>query len=74
MPPDGYHDTITVAFVRIISARVIVDEPFDAYRARNPDLFDRALGVLHCYYTKDRLNSLEAKELFLEPDLRRLPA
>jgi hypothetical protein len=69
----GYHDTITVAFVRLIAARFRASDSFDAFRERNPDLFDRTLTALHRHYTKDRLNSAEARINFIEPDLEKLP-
>src|SRR4051812_27869201 len=47
--PDGYHDTITVAFVRVIAARVRPGEAYPAFRDRHPDLFDRTLSALLRY-------------------------
>jgi hypothetical protein len=70
---DGYHDTITVAFVRLITARVRVNETFPAFRHRNPDLLDRTLTALFRHYTKERLYSAEARRVFIEPDLEKLP-
>src|SRR5262245_8226100 len=42
----GYHETITVAFVRVIAPRLRAGETFSAFRDRNPDLFDRTLPAL----------------------------
>jgi hypothetical protein len=72
--PDGYHETITVAFVRVIASRLTPGEEWSAFRARNPDLLDRTLAALLRYYTKDRLHSPEARKAFVEPDLAALPA
>ncbi len=69
----GYHDTITVAFVRLIAARLRDDDTFLAFRDRNPDLFDHTLTALLRHYTKKRLHSAKAKRTFIEPDLRKLP-
>jgi hypothetical protein len=69
----GYHDTITVAFVRLIAARLRDDDTFLAFRDRNPDLFDRTLTALLRHYTKKRLHSAKAKRTFIEPDLEKLP-
>ena len=69
----GYHDTITVAFVRLIAARIAPGEPFPAFRDRHPDLFDRTLAALRPHYSDDRLRSAEAVERFVEPDLAPLP-
>ncbi len=70
---DGYHETITVAFVTVIAARVRAGEDFPAFRDRNPDLFDRKLSALLRYYSPERLFSPPAKAEFLEPDLEPLP-
>jgi hypothetical protein len=71
--PPGYHDTITVAFVRVIAARLLLDEDYPAFRDRNPDLFDRTLAVLLRHYTKKRLHSKKARRAFVEPDREPLP-
>ena len=70
--PDGYHETITVAFVRVIAERLCGDE-YDVFRARNPELFDRTLPSVLRYYTKERLYTAEARREFVEPDREALP-
>lgn len=70
---DGYHDTITVAFVRLIASRLRDDDTFLAFRDRNSDLFDHKLTALFRHYTKERLYSPEARQTFIEPDLEKLP-
>ncbi|AMV28851.1 hypothetical protein VT84_30940 [Gemmata sp. SH-PL17] len=70
---DGYHETVTVAFVTVIASRVKANEDFAAFRARNPDLFDRNLSALLRHYSPERLYSLPARTQFLEPDLEPLP-
>ena len=70
----GYHETITVAFMRVIAHRRRQGEDFPAFRDRNPDLFDRTLPALLRHYTKDRLHSPEARAGFVEPDREPLPA
>jgi hypothetical protein len=69
----GYHETITVAFARVIAGCLNRNEDFSAFRKRNPDLFDRARSVLLRHYTKERLHSPEAQHMFVEPDLEPLP-
>ena len=69
----GYHETITVAFVRVISARLLHAEPYASFRDRNPDLFDRSLSAILRHYTRERLFSGEARAAFVEPDLASLP-
>jgi hypothetical protein len=68
----GYHDTITVAFARLIASRLF-DGGYEAFKEANPDLMDRTLGALKRYYSEARLKSDEAKAAFVEPDLRPLP-
>lgn len=69
----GYHDTITVAFARLIASRLGGDG-YAAFRAANPDLMDRTLSALKRYYTEGRLKSEDAKAAFVEPDVAPLPA
>lgn len=70
---DGYHETITTAFVRVIAARARTGESFEAFAARNPDLFDRALSALLAHYSPARLFSAEARAAFAPPDRADLP-
>ncbi|HJZ58698.1 MAG TPA: hypothetical protein VKE74_27395 [Gemmataceae bacterium] len=72
--PPGYHDTITVAFVRVIASRLAPGEDYAAFRDRHPDLFDRTLPALLHYYSKKRLSSAKARQAFVEPDREELPA
>jgi len=71
--PNGYHETITVAFARVIASRVRLGEDFAAFRDRNADLFDRTLPALLRHYSKERLWSPEARRWFIEPDVAMLP-
>ena len=72
--PDGYHDTITVAFVRIIADRLKDGERYESFRDRNPELLDRTLPAVLRHYTKDYLYSTDARREFVEPDREPLPA
>lgn len=69
----GYHDTITVAFVRVIAHRRRIDESYQSFCDRNPDLFDRTLTVLLRHYSKERLYSAAATDRFIDPDREPLP-
>jgi hypothetical protein len=71
--PNGYHETITVAFARLIASRVRLGEDYPAFRARNPDLFDRALPAVLLHYSEALLWSPEARRAFVEPDVEMLP-
>jgi len=70
---DGYHETITVAFARVIAARVRGGESFTDFRDREPDLFDRKSSALLRYYSDTLLHSPAAKLEFVEPDREPLP-
>ena len=70
----GYHETITVAFMRLVHDALRHTGPFvtsAAFCARHPELLEKS--VLSRFYTKDRLRSPEAKREFVEPDLAPLP-
>ncbi|QJW97087.1 hypothetical protein [Frigoriglobus tundricola] len=70
---NGYHETITTAFVTVIAARTRAGEDFDTFRERNPDLFDRTFPSLLKHYSPERLYSAAAKAAFIAPDLAPLP-
>lgn len=70
----GYHETVTVAYMRLIWAacrRQQSQTSADFCRA-NPQLLTSE--ALLAYYSRDRLRSLDAKTRFVEPDLCALPA
>ncbi|MBX7166409.1 MAG: hypothetical protein K1X74_08660 [Pirellulales bacterium] len=73
----GYHETVTVAFVRLIDARVNRDanagEKFPDFLARCPELVDRERPILHEYYRPETLDSDAARDSFVEPDRSPLP-
>jgi hypothetical protein len=68
---DGYHETITVACVALVRARMATagaGEDFDGFRARNPDLFDRTIALLHRHYDPATLSSAVARHRFVAAD------
>jgi hypothetical protein len=70
----GYHETVTVAWARVIAAAIprgAADGDFDAFAAANPQLFDKTHLLAH--YTKERMLSVEARSSFIEPDVAPLP-
>lgn len=71
-PKSLYHETITVAYVRLIASRRREEEDFSRFRERNSDLFDPTLSALHRLYSRERIDSPEARRAFVEPDLQRL--
>jgi hypothetical protein len=71
--PNGYHETITIAFARIIAGRLMPAESYAEFRKRNPDLLDRKLPALMRHYSPALLRSPEARRAFVEPDIESLP-
>lgn len=74
--PAAYHETITVAYLRLIGDRM-TREPevatFAEFSARNPDLLDRTLAALHVHYRRETLLGPAARAAYVEPDLSPLP-
>lgn len=68
-----FHYTLTVAWVRLIAAarREHPDLPFDALVQACPTLLDKDQPL--SYYSHDRLYSDQARQRFVDPDLRALP-
>lgn len=71
-PGRGYHETVTVAFLRVI----------DAWRREREDESEALAHVLSAcsdkwlllrWYSRRRLSSAEARAEFVEPDLEPLP-
>lgn len=72
--PEMYHDTVTIAFSRLVAARMRPGESWNGFERRIDDFLDRKSPILLRYYSGDRLFSAEAREHFVEPDLKVLPA
>lgn len=73
-PLEGYHETITVAWLRIVDSTLRHQGPGDDsqnFCQRQPHLLCRTL--LRLYYTRDRLVHPPAKTQFVEPDIAPLP-
>lgn len=70
----AYHETITVAFMRLVNeAKRIGVKHFVDLASTHPALLDRKLSVLLEHYSRDRLFSAEARSGYIEPDLKPLP-
>jgi len=70
----GYHETLTVAWLRILDAMMRAHGPeadATAFLDKHTQLHSKVL--LRLYYTRDRILSWEAKGRFVEPDLAPLP-
>jgi hypothetical protein len=68
----GYHETMTVLFMRLVARELTVARPADLAGFVN-DLAERfRVDALLVYYSRDRLFSPAAAAGFVEPDLRPL--
>jgi hypothetical protein len=70
----GYHETLTVAWARVVASTIAAHGPFkdsNDFCDRNPHLLQRT--VMRIFYSPGRLFSPEAKRGFVEPDLAPLP-
>ncbi len=57
----GYHDTVTVAFLRIIAAKRSPGQSFADFQSAHPEVFSKDRPVLLTYYSKAVLESAEAR-------------
>lgn len=69
-----YHETVTVAFSRLVAERMRDDEPWAEFAMRIDDMLDTAEPLLLRYYSADRLFSDEARRQFVDADLQDLPS
>ncbi len=69
-----YHETVTVAFTRIVADRMRAGEKWSEFAERIDDLLNTETPLLLRYYSRDRLFSDAARKAFLEPDLEEMPA
>jgi predicted N-acetyltransferase YhbS len=73
-PTGGYHETLTVAWARVVAAALASADPaqdFDSFAQQHADLLRKDL--LRQYYSIERVFSPEARAAFVEPDLAPLP-
>lgn len=68
-----YHETVTVAYTRIVASRIRRDEPWVEFAKRIDDLLDTRLPILLRYYSKERLFSDAARKSYVEPDVLDIP-
>lgn len=71
----GYHETLTVAWLRVVAATVRAHgaaETSEAFCDAQPHLMQRTL--MRLYYTRERIVTWEAKRTFVAPDISPLPA
>jgi hypothetical protein len=67
-----FHHTLTEAIVRIMASRLegTSYNNLDDYLSCNPDLVNDVAKVVRHYYSDQCLNSAEARQGFIAPDLR----
>lgn len=73
----AYHETITVAFTRLIAVGMSDlpnDHTFGQFKVSFPDFFDNKLSALLKHYNRETLFSDEARARYIEPDLVKLPS
>jgi hypothetical protein len=63
---EKYHQTITVAWIRLVAAASAGTTDFDAMLAAHPELLEKSL--LERYYSSAVLASPEARAAWVEPD------
>jgi hypothetical protein len=66
----GYHETMTQAWVRLVSATISrhgIAQSADAFCEQQPWLMQKSL--LERHYSRERLFTWKAKQEFVEPDL-----
>ena len=67
--PQRYHETITVAYTRLMhrQMRLLNDPPWEEFRARSADLLAPDLGALRALYGSTSLDTPEARKTFVPP-------
>jgi hypothetical protein len=73
-PTRGYHETMTMAWLRIIHAMLRVNGPADSadeFVSGQPQLWEKK--NLRFFYSPELMMSPQAKREFVEPDLAPLP-
>lgn len=74
LPTSGYHETVTVAWLRLVEMVLAEYGPAasgEAFCDAHPELMQKK--TLRLFYSKERMTSPQAKVRFLEPDLAPLP-
>ena len=66
----GYHQTITIAFARLIAPR-LTGSDWPTFLATNSDLM--SFSCIQKHYSPELLKSQQARAEFVEPDLEPLP-
>jgi hypothetical protein len=68
-----YHETVTIAFARIVASRMLAGESWEDFHLRIDDIVDPDKPILARYYSRELLASEEARHSFVGPDIDLLP-
>jgi hypothetical protein len=68
---EKYHQTITLAWIRLVATASKTVQDFDAMLEAYPDLLDK--NLLERYYSPELLKSSEARAQWVEPDRDLIP-
>jgi hypothetical protein len=75
-PTSGYHETITIAFARLLGHALASSDPRTSLARRLDEILSGALvdrGCLLRHWSRERLMSGVARATWVEPDLAPLP-
>jgi uncharacterized glyoxalase superfamily protein PhnB len=67
--PQRYHETITVAYARLIyrQMRLLNDPPWDEFKARSAELLAPDMAALRALYGEGALDAPDARKTFVPP-------
>ena len=71
---NNYHDTVTRAFMRLVSAHIRMTpaiDTFEKFASAHPMLFGK--DALHAFYSRELLDSQPARTGWIDPDIKPLP-
>lgn len=71
----GYHETMTMAWMRVVDVTMRVcgaESDSDAFCEKHPHLMQKTL--MRLFYSKERIMTWDAKQRFVDPDLAPLPS
>jgi hypothetical protein len=68
-----YHETVTIAFTRLVAHRMAAGEAWQSFAARIDDILNAEDPVLLRFYSEERLFSAVARQQYVAPDRAELP-
>ncbi|MBX3390712.1 MAG: hypothetical protein KF691_14790 [Phycisphaeraceae bacterium] len=73
-PSGGYHETLTVAWMRVIHSAMKTFGPLsgpEEFLTQHPHLL--CVSLMRVFYSRARIMSAQARESWIEPDLATFP-